>query len=226
MVAVADLGLPVATELLDPFAPQYFFDAVSWTCLGARTTESQTHRAMSSAVSAPMGFKNGTGGGIKLAVDAIVAASHPHAFFTIDDDGQAVIVHTRGNPYGHVILRGGRGGPNYAPSFVTEAADLMRAAGLTPAVMVDCSHANSAKQHQRQVDVARDIADQMASGSRRIFGVMVESHLCAGAQKFSPGQDDPARLAYGQSITDACLGWDDSAQVLQLLSDAVAKRRG
>lgn len=211
MVAVSELGLPVATELLDPFAPQYLFDAVAWACLGARTTESQTHRVMSSAVSAPMGFKNGTGGGIKLAVDAIVAASHPHAFFTIDDDGQAVIVHTRGNPYGHVILRGGRGGPNYAPSFVTEAADLMRAAGLTPAVMVDCSHANSGSDCTRQHLVWNDVLGQRLAGQTALRGLMLESNLEAGKQAI-PNDGTPLRR--GVSVTDACVGWDETEKLL------------
>ncbi|WP_291430088.1 3-deoxy-7-phosphoheptulonate synthase [Deinococcus sp.] len=211
MIAVSERGLPVATELLDPFAPQYLFDAVAWACLGARTTESQTHRVMSSAVSAPMGFKNGTGGGIKLAVDAIVAASAPHAFFTVDDDGQGCIVHTRGNPDGHVILRGGRGGPNYAPQFVKEAGDLMRAAGLTPAVMVDCSHANSGSDHTRQSLVWRDVLHQRAAGQRAVRGLMIESNLRAGKQGIPADRRD---LIPGLSVTDACVGWDETEALL------------
>ncbi|AWT36009.1 phospho-2-dehydro-3-deoxyheptonate aldolase [Deinococcus arenae] len=211
MVQVSELGLPVATELLDPFAPQYVFDAVAWACLGARTTESQTHRVMSSAVSAPMGFKNGTGGGIKLAVDAIVAARASHAFFTIDDDGQACIVHTLGNPDGHVILRGGRGGPNYAPQFVKEAADLMTAAGLTPAVMVDCSHANSGSDHTRQSLVWRDVLHQRAAGQSAVRGLMIESNLRPGKQGIPK---DLSTLVPGLSVTDACVGWDETEALL------------
>ncbi|SMB95213.1 3-deoxy-7-phosphoheptulonate synthase [Deinococcus hopiensis] len=211
MIRVSELGLPVATELLDPFAPQYLFDAVAWACLGARTTESQTHRVMASAVSAPMGFKNGTGGGLKLAVDAVVAASRPHAFFTVDDDGQACIVHTRGNPNGHLILRGGRGGPNYAPQFVAEAAGLMEAAGLPPAVMVDCSHANSGSDHTRQALVWRDALGQRQRGQKAIVGLMVESNINAGKQNIP---SDLSQLQYGVSVTDACVGWDETEALL------------
>lgn len=212
MLEVSELGLPVATELLDPFAPQYLFDAVAWACLGARTTESQTHRVMSSAVSAPMGFKNGTGGGIKLAVDAIVAAANPHAFFTVDDDGQACIVHTRGNPDGHVILRGGRNGPNYAPQFVKEAADLMSAAGLTPAIMVDCSHANSGSDHTRQNLVWRDVLHQRSAGGRAIRGLMLESNLQGGKQSIPA---DLSSLKAGVSVTDACVSWEETEGLLR-----------
>lgn len=211
MLRVNELGLPVATELLDPFAPQYLFDAVAWACLGARTAESQTHRVMASAVSAPMGFKNGTGGGLKLAVDAVVAAGQPHAFFTVDDDGRACIVHTRGNPHGHVILRGGRSGPNYAPPFVAEAAALMGAAGLTPAVMVDCSHANSGSDHTRQGLVWRDVLGQRQAGAEALRGVMLESNLRPGKQ---PIPADPTQLQYGVSVTDACVGWDETEALL------------
>jgi len=220
MIEVSELGLPVATELLDPFAPQYLFDAVAWACLGARTTESQTHRVMASAVSAPMGFKNGTGGGIKLAVDAIVAARAPHAFFTVDDDGQACIVHTLGNPDGHVILRGGRSGPNSAPQFVKEAADLMTAAGLTPAVMVDCSHANSGSDHTRQGLVWRDVMHQRAAGQRAIKGLMVESNLVGGKQ---PIPADLSSLIPGVSVTDACVGWDETEALLLEAHAALAR---
>lgn len=225
LLEINRLGVPAGSEFLDVISPQYIGDLISWGAIGARTTESQVHRELASGLSAPIGFKNGTDGNIRIATDAIQAAARPHHFLSVHKNGQVAIVETAGNPDCHVILRGGKA-PNYDAASVEAACKDLEAAKLPASLMVDCSHANSAKQHQRQVDVARDIADQMASGSRRIFGVMVESHLCAGAQKFSPGQDDPAKLAYGQSITDACLGWDDSAQVLQLLSDAVAKRRG
>ncbi|WP_027459838.1 3-deoxy-7-phosphoheptulonate synthase [Deinococcus murrayi] len=211
MLRVSELGLPVATELLDPFAPQYLFDAVAWACLGARTAESQTHRVMASAVSAPMGFKNGTGGGLKLAVDAILAARHPHAFFTVDDDGRACVVHTRGNPHGHVILRGGRAGPNYAAPFVAEAAALMEAAGLTPAVMVDCSHANSGSDHTRQAAVWRDVLAQRLAGQGAIRGLMLESNLRPGKQAIPA---DLSQLQPGVSVTDACVGWEETEALL------------
>ena len=225
LLEINRLGVPAGSEFLDVISPQYIGDLISWGAIGARTTESQVHRELASGLSAPIGFKNGTDGNIRIATDAIQAAARPHHFLSVHKNGQVAIVETAGNPDCHVILRGGKA-PNYDAASVEAACKDLEAAKLPASLMVDCSHANSSKQHQRQVDVARDIADQMASGSRRIFGVMVESHLCAGAQKFSPGQDDPARLAYGQSITDACLGWDDSAEVLKLLSQAVAKRRG
>lgn len=219
MLEVGGLGLPVATELLDPFAPQYLFDAVAWACLGARTTESQTHRVMASAVSAPMGFKNGTGGGLKLAVDAMVAAAHPHVFFTVDDDGRACIVQTQGNPGGHLILRGGRNGPNYAPQFVQEGVDLMTAAGLVPAVMVDCSHANSGSDFRRQGLIWRDVVQQRLGGQSAIRGLMLESNLEAGKQGVPA---DPNDLKYGVSVTDACVGWAET-EALVLEADAALR---
>jgi 3-deoxy-7-phosphoheptulonate synthase len=182
------------------------------------------HRVLASGVWAPLGFNNGTDGNLKIACDAIQAAARPHHFLSVHKNGQVAIVETKGNKDCHVILRGGRL-PNYDAASVAAAGQALIEAKLSPALMVDCSHANSSKQHQRQVDVAHDIAGQLASGGRQIFGVMVESHLNDGAQKFSPGKDDPARLAYGQSITDACIGWDDSQRALQVLSDAVLKRR-
>jgi len=225
LLEINRLGVPAGSEFLDVISPQYIGDLISWGAIGARTTESQVHRELASGLSAPIGFKNGTDGNIRIATDAIQAAARPHHFLSVHKNGQVAIVETAGNPDCHVILRGGKA-PNYDAASVEAACKDLEAAKLPASLMVDCSHANSSKQHQRQLDVARDIADQLASGSRRVFGVMVESHLCAGAQKFSPGQDDPSKLAYGQSITDACLGWDDSAEVLWLLSQAVAKRRG
>ncbi|MBI5334013.1 MAG: 3-deoxy-7-phosphoheptulonate synthase [Burkholderiales bacterium] len=225
LLEINRLGVPAGSEFLDVISPQYIGDLISWGAIGARTTESQVHRELASGLSAPIGFKNGTDGNIRIATDAIQAAARPHHFLSVHKNGQVAIVETAGNPDCHVILRGGKA-PNYDAASVEAACKDLEAAKLPASLMVDCSHANSSKQHQRQLDVARDIADQLASGSRRVFGVMVESHLCAGAQKFSPGQDDPSKLAYGQSITDACLGWDDSAEVLRLLSQAVAKRRG
>jgi 3-deoxy-7-phosphoheptulonate synthase len=182
------------------------------------------HRELASGLSAPIGFKNGTDGNIRIATDAIQAAARPHHFLSVHKNGQVAIVETKGNRDCHVILRGGKA-PNYDAAHVEAACKDLEAAKLPGTLMVDCSHANSNKQHERQLDVARDVASQISAGSRRIFGVMVESHLHAGAQKFSAGKDDPTKLVYGQSITDACLGWDDSLQVLEVLSGAVKARR-
>ncbi|NDY91007.1 3-deoxy-7-phosphoheptulonate synthase [Ideonella livida] len=218
-------GVPAASEFLDTISPQYIGDLISWGAIGARTTESQVHRELASGLSAPIGFKNGTDGNLRIAVDAIQAAARPHHFLSVHKNGQVAIVQTKGNKDCHVILRGGKT-PNYDAVSVTAACQELAAAKLPASLMVDCSHANSSKQHQRQIDVARDIAAQLQQGSRQVFGVMIESHLVAGAQKFSPGKDDPAKLCYGQSITDACIGWDDTEQVLALLSAAVQARRG
>ncbi|GAA4016457.1 3-deoxy-7-phosphoheptulonate synthase [Deinococcus rubellus] len=216
MLAINDLGLPVATELLDPFVPQYLFDLLSWVCIGARTAESQTHRVMASAVSAPVGFKNGTSGSLKVAVDAAVAAKGAHAFFTITDDAHACIVHTRGNPDGHVVLRGGQDGPNYSAPNVAEAARLMTQAHLTPAVVVDCSHANSGSDHTRQHLVWDDVLSQRRVGSRVLRGAMIESHLNPGKQSIPADLTD---LQYGVSVTDACIGWDETEQLLRAAAE-------
>jgi len=217
-------GVPAASEFLDTISPQYIGDLIAWGAIGARTTESQVHRELASGLSAPIGFKNGTDGNLKIAIDAIQSASTPHHFLSVHKNGQVAIVETRGNKDCHVILRGGKQ-PNYDAASVAAACAEIEAARLPCRLMVDTSHANSSKQYQRQREVARDVGGQIAAGNRCIFGVMVESHLEAGAQKFSPGQDDPSRLAYGQSITDACLGWDDSVGLLADLSAAVAARR-
>ena len=224
LIDINRLGLPAGSEFLDVISPQYIGDLISWGAIGARTTESQVHRELASGLSAPIGFKNGTDGNLKIAIDAIQAASRPHHFLSVHKNGQVAIVETRGNKDCHVILRGGKA-PNYDAASVAAACEEIEAAKLDCTLMVDCSHANSSKQHEKQLDVARDIAQQMKAGGRCIFGVMVESHLNAGAQKFSPGKDDPAKLDYGKSITDACIGWDDSLQVLEVLADAVAARR-
>jgi len=217
-------GMPAGSEFLDVISPQYIGDLISWGAIGARTTESQVHRELSSGISAPIGFKNGTDGNIRIATDAIQAAARPHHFLSVHKNGQVAIVQTKGNKDCHVILRGGKT-PNYDAAHVETACKDLEAAKLPCTLMVDCSHANSSKQHERQVDVARDIAAQIGGGSRRIFGVMVESHLNPGAQKFSPGKDDPSKLSYGQSITDACIGWPHSLEVLDMLSSAVKARR-
>ena len=224
LIDINRLGLPAGSEFLDVISPQYIGDLIAWGAIGARTTESQVHRELASGISAPIGFKNGTDGNIRIATDAIQAAARGHHFLSVHKNGQVAIVQTNGNKDCHVILRGGKA-PNYDAASVQAACDDLTKAGLPATLMVDCSHANSSKQHHKQLDVARDIAAQMASGSRQVFGVMVESHLKEGAQKFSPGKDSVSALAYGQSITDACLGWEDSQRTLQLLSDAVAARR-
>jgi 3-deoxy-7-phosphoheptulonate synthase len=224
LIDINRLGVPAASEFLDTISPQYIGDLISWGAIGARTTESQVHRELASGLSAAIGFKNGTDGNLKIAIDAIQAAARPHHFLSVHKNGQVAIVETRGNKDCHVILRGGKT-TNYDAASVAAARKELEAAKLDPVLMIDCSHANSSKQHQRQIDVANDLGAQLAAGEQAIFGVMVESHLVAGAQKFSPGKDDPAQLVYGQSITDACIGWDDSAAVLDTLSRAVEARR-
>jgi 3-deoxy-7-phosphoheptulonate synthase len=224
LIDINRLGLPAGSEFLDVISPQYIADLIAWGAIGARTTESQVHRELASGISAPIGFKNGTDGNIRIATDAIQAAARGHHFLSVHKNGQVAIVQTQGNRDCHVILRGGKA-PNYDAASVQAACEELSKASLPPSLMVDCSHANSSKQHRKQMEVARDIATQISGGSRHVFGVMVESHLQEGAQKFNPGKDSVSALAYGQSITDACLGWDDSAQVLDLLSQAVQARR-
>jgi 3-deoxy-7-phosphoheptulonate synthase len=224
LLEINRLGMPAGSEFLDVISPQYLGDLIAWGAIGARTTESQVHRELASGLSAPIGFKNGTDGNIRIAIDAIQAASRPHHFLSIHKNGQVAIVETRGNSDCHVILRGGKT-PNYDAAHVAAACKEIEAAKLDCTLMVDCSHANSSKQHEKQVEVAHDVAAQLKAGSRCIFGVMVESHLQAGAQKFSAGKDDPSKLEYGRSITDACIGWDHSLEVLSVLSDAVLARR-
>jgi 3-deoxy-7-phosphoheptulonate synthase len=224
LIDINRLGLPAGSEFLDVISPQYLGDLISWGAIGARTTESQVHRELASGLSAPIGFKNGTDGNIKIATDAIQAAAGGHHFLSVHKNGQVAIVQTNGNPDCHVILRGGKA-PNYDAASVAAACKELEKAKLPATLMVDCSHANSSKQHEKQVEVAREIAAQISGGSTSVFGVMVESNLQAGAQKFTPGKDDASQLEYGQSITDACLGWDDSLQSLEVLSAAVKARR-
>jgi 3-deoxy-7-phosphoheptulonate synthase len=226
LIEINRQGLPAGSEFLDVISPQYIGDLISWGAIGARTTESQVHRELASGLSAPIGFKNGTDGNIKIATDAIQAAGRGHHFLSVHKNGQVAIVQTKGNKDCHVILRGGKA-PNYdAPSVAAAVKDL-EAAKQVPRLMIDFSHANSSKQHEKQIDVARDVGAQIAGGSKSVFGVMIESHIEAGAQKFTPGKDDPTALQYGQSITDACLGWSDSVQALEILSQSVlaARRR-
>lgn len=219
---LAELGMPSGCEFLDAITPQFIADLVSWGAIGARTTESQVHRELASGLSVPVGFKNGTSGSVDIAIEAVQAASHPHTFLSVTKQGLAAIVHTRGNGSCHVILRGGKQtGPNYGAAAVAEVAGLLEKKGLVPRVMVDLSHGNSDKDHRRQPLVARAIAEQIAEGSTRIFGVMIESHLVGGRQDQRPNEP----LTYGQSITDACLGWEDTVPVLEELAAAVRVRR-
>ncbi|RYF01342.1 MAG: 3-deoxy-7-phosphoheptulonate synthase [Comamonadaceae bacterium] len=224
LIDINRLGVPAGSEFLDVISPQYIGDLISWGAIGARTTESQVHRELASGLSAPIGFKNGTDGNIRIATDAIQSAGRGHHFLSVHKNGQVAIVNTSGNQDCHVILRGGKA-PNYDAASVQAACGDLEKAGLPATLMVDCSHANSSKQHEKQRDVARDIAEQIAGGSRCVFGVMIESHLIAGAQKFTPGKDQPGALEYGKSITDACLGWDDSLGTLADLSASVTARR-
>jgi 3-deoxy-7-phosphoheptulonate synthase len=221
LLDISAMGLPAGTEFLDLLSPQYQADLIAWGAIGARTTESQSHRQLASGLSCPVGFKNGTDGGVQVASDAVLASAAAHSFMGMTKMGVAAIFETRGNPDGHIILRGGKQ-PNYAAADVEAACAVLRRAGLREQVMVDCSHANSSKQHRRQIDVAHDIAGQIAGGERRITGVMIESHLHEGRQDLKPG----VVLQPGVSITDACIGWDDTVPVLRALAGAVRTRRG
>ena len=219
LLHLAELGLPAATELLDPVVPQYIADLISWTAIGARTTESQTHREMASGLSMPIGFKNGTDGSAITAINAMEAAARPHHFLGINHEGHAAIVTTTGNPDGHLVLRGGKRGTNYHAEAVQEAADALAKDGLPPRLMVDCSHGNSNKDYRRQGEVAAQVGEQLVAGSRHIMGVMIESHLVAGNQKIP---SDLSQLTYGQSITDACIDLASTREVLATLAAAVA----
>jgi 3-deoxy-7-phosphoheptulonate synthase len=220
LLEINELDLPAGTEYLDMITPQYIADLIAWGAIGARTTESQVHRQLASGLSCPVGFKNGTNGDVRIAVDAIKAASAPHHFLSVTKGGHSAIVHTAGNEDCHIILRGGKS-TNYDAASVDSTCNELAHAGLAARVMIDCSHANSQKQHQRQIDVARDVASQVAGGDARIFGVMIESHLNAGRQDLVPGKP----LEYGVSITDACIGWDATEGVLRELAEAVRARR-
>ena len=220
LLEINELALPAGTEYLDMITPQYIADLISWGAIGARTTESQVHRELASGLSCPVGFKNGTDGDVRVAVDAIKAASAPHHFLSVTKGGHSAIVHTAGNEDCHIILRGGNG-PNFDAASVEATCHELASAGLAARLMIDCSHANSRKQHERQIDVARDIGAQIAGGDQRIIGAMLESHLNPGRQDLVPGKE----LAYGVSITDACIGWDATVEVLQSLSLAVRGRR-
>jgi 3-deoxy-7-phosphoheptulonate synthase len=221
LLEVTDLGLAIGCEFLDPITPQYISDVVAWGAIGARTTESQIHRQLASGLSMPVGFKNGTAGSVKLAVDAVRAAAAPHAFAGVDVSGTPAILYTKGNPDCHVILRGGRGAPNYDPGTVGETLTQLRDAELAERVVIDASHDNSRKDHERQPEVVSEIARQVADGDGAIVGVMMESFLVAGRQDL----ESDAPLVYGQSITDACMDWDNTVLTLDRLASAVRKRR-
>lgn len=220
LLELAKMGVPAGTEYLDLISPQYISDLVSWGAIGARTTESQGHRELASGLSCPVGFKNGTNGGLQIALDAISAASRPHNFMSLTKEGHSAIFCTSGNEYTHIILRGGTR-PNYDRESVNHAAEKLQDSGLKTRMMVDCSHANSQKQFEKQIDVCNDIAHQLKTGQDNIFGVMLESHLVEGRQDIKPGCD----LTYGQSITDACISWDDTETVLRNLAEAVQQKR-
>ena len=212
--------MPAGSEFLDTISPQYIADLIAWGAIGARTTESQVHRELASGLSAPLGFKNGTDGNIRIATDAIQSASRPHHFLSVHKNGQVAIVETKGNPDCHLILRGGKA-PNYDAASVAAACDELVRNSLAARLMIDASHGNSSKQHERQLAVADAIAAQLESGEERIVGVMVESNLVGGRQDLVPGKD----LVHGQSITDACLGWEESVRLLDRLAEAVRTRR-
>jgi 3-deoxy-7-phosphoheptulonate synthase len=219
LLDIAEMGLPSATEFLDPIIPQYIADLISWAAIGARTTESQTHREMASGLSMPVGYKNGTDGSLQTALDAMYAARTPHNFLGIDQDGVTSIFRTTGNPAGHLVMRGGRLRTNYDAESLREAEERLVAAGLPPIVMVDCSHANSGKQHARQEEVWRSIIEQRVAGNQGLIGAMVESNIHEGSQ---PIAKDRSALKYGISITDACLGWDATERILRQGHEALA----
>lgn len=214
---IAEIGIPAATEFLDPIVPQFLADLITWAAIGARTTESQIHRQMASGLSMPIGFKNGTDGGLNVAMDAIKAASNPHSFLGIDRNGQVIVAETKGNPYGHLVMRGGTNGPNYTSEYVAFAEILLKKALVPNGLVIDCSHANSHKNHKRQREALFDIADQISSGNKIISGVMLESFIAEGKQSIGKA----GGLKYGQSLTDSCIGWDETEELIGYLSEAV-----
>jgi len=220
LIDLTAMGVPAASEFLDTIIPQFIGDVISWGAIGARTTESQVHRELASGLSIPVGFKNGTDGSIQVALDAIGTALHPHSFLSVTKQGIAAIVATRGNDCCHLILRGGKSGPNYDEASVKSVAEELKRKGFYPGVMVDCSHGNSRKDHRRQPEVAQEVARQITAGSRSIFGIMLESHLVDGNQA-----SGKRPLQYGQSITDACISWEQTLPVLEQLAKAVTQRR-
>lgn len=220
LLDLSEMGIPAATEYLDLISPQYVSDLISWGAIGARTTESQAHRELASGLSCPVGFKNATDGGLQIAVDACLSASRPHHFMSVTREGHSAIFSTTGNPDCHVILRGGKE-PNYSNKYVNQAAETIGRSGQAARFLIDCSHANSGKNHLQQENVCRDVIEQIKQGEKRIIGLMLESNLVAGRQNMEPGKE----LVYGQSITDACMAWDNSEQLLRELAAAVQIRR-
>jgi len=219
LLSIGEMGLPTATEVLDPIVPQYVTDLVSWVSIGARTTESQTHREMASGLSMPVGFKNSTDGNLQIALDAMQSARHSHHFLGIDADGHSCIVATRGNAYGHIILRGGKGRPNYDPVSIAQTEDYLREAGLPPRLLVDCSHDNSGKQYLLQRHVLRSVIQQRLDGTRSIVGILLESNIHEGNQPPAPNIED---LQYGVSVTDGCMSWEMTEHVLRYAHRALA----
>ncbi|HSP59086.1 MAG TPA: 3-deoxy-7-phosphoheptulonate synthase [Halomonas sp.] len=219
LVELAEMGLPLATEALDPISPQYLQDCISWSAIGARTTESQTHREMASGLSSPVGFKNGTDGSLDVAVNALQSVAHPHNFLGINQTGQVAIIRTRGNAYGHVVLRGGSGKPNYDSVSVALAEQELKKAGVTPNIMIDCSHANSNKDAALQPLVLENVTNQILDGNRSIIGLMVESNIGWGNQKIP---EDRSQLKYGVSITDACIDWETTEEAFKVMNDKLA----
>ena len=222
LLDLTGMGLPAATEFLDPIVPQYAADLITWAAVGARTTESQTHREMASGLSMPVGFKNGTDGSLQIALDAMQSARTPHSFLGIDQEGFTSIIRTTGNPVGHIVLRGGRTRPNYDAESIAEAEEKLRKSGLAEVLMVDCSHANSAKQHARQEEVWKSVIEQRAAGTRSLIGLMVESYLEDGNQVFPVARE---KLRYGVSITDACIGWDVTERMLRWGAEVLGKKK-
>ena len=221
LISINELGVPAGCEYLDLITPQYTGDVVAWGAIGARTTESQCHRELASGLSCPVGFKNGTNGNLKIAVDAIGAANHPHHFLSVTKNGRTAIFNSTGNKYCHIILRGGNNQPNYSAEHIQKSSEMLEAANLRPAIMVDFSHANSFKTPSRQKEVCDDVCQQIQSAEHRIFGVMIESHLVEGSQSVVEGQD----LTYGQSITDGCVGWSETEELCRKLANAIRLRR-
>ena len=217
LIEIAEIGLGTATEFLDPIVPQYLADLITWAAIGARTTESQIHRQMASGLSMPIGFKNATDGNLNVALDAIKASSNPHSFLGIDRNGQVIIAETKGNKYGHLVMRGGTSGPNYASEYVAFAEILLQKQHVPNGMVIDCSHANSHKNHKRQREALFDIADQIAAGNKSIAGVMLESFIEEGNQSIGA----PGGLKYGKSLTDKCIGWDETEELLRYLANVV-----
>lgn len=221
MLDITDMGIPIGTEALDPISPQYLSDLITWSAIGARTTESQTHREMASGLSAPVGFKNATDGDIEVAINAMMSAANPHSFLGINEKGNVAIVTTKGNKYGHIILRGGSNGPNHDSVSIAEVIDQMEKFKVNVNIVVDCSHGNSHKNHMLQPIVFKDVISQFVSGTKQIKGVMLESNLFEGNQKFTYGKKED--LKFGVSITDACIGWEDTAQIVQHMATLIKK---